>query len=344
MTGMGDSLSHMEVPVVATLAVESPANETPASVVDMRKTLDLARSGSDFTTVRQVVRLIPGDSYRVGRAKDNELVILSPDISRHHAVFSASRSGLVLSDLSSLNGTYLNGQRISTPVDLKSGDRVLVGRTTITATMHSGPHLGEGVVESQQTQTAPMAPIVMTLLVADIKGFTKLSHQLPAVDVTTMLDLWCGEVTDIIHRNQGIVDKFIGDCVMAFWIEEAQGGAEGAIKAILAASQIIEATKSLGASGKWFYNNTHPWRCRAVLNTGEALLGAVGTKGVRDFTVLGDAVNVTFKLERIASSKEVEILFSGETAERVGKHLAVRPLGIVTIEGRSDKVSIFTLA
>ena len=70
----------------------------------------------------------------------------------------------------------------------------------------------------------------------------------------------------------------------------------------------------------------------------------MGHKGVRDFTVLGDAVNVTFKLERIAATKGIDMLFSGETAQRIGKHLAVNRIGESSIDGRIPAVELYTLA
>lgn len=338
--------------IVSTLVVEAPASETMTSVIDVRKTMKIPRYADKFGIMTQVIKLKAGESYSIGRSKNNNMVLLSSDISRHHAVFSASRTGLALSDLSSLNGTYLNGQPISSPVDLKSGDRILIGRVTIEVTVHNNQNLNIEMQEQKQEQSCEPHKInyfKITLLVGNIKSYSALSRELPSTDVTSMLDLWSSEITEIILYNDGLIDRFIGDCVVAFWISEHEDSSNESIKAILASSQIMETTKNLGISGKWAHNNTHPLTCRIALNTGKAISNTpsytkIQNQGI-DFTIIDDAINATINLEKLASSKGIPIVFNEDIAKHLDDHIAVVKIDSVSWQGtKNKKVDIFTLA
>ncbi|MCB0325631.1 MAG: adenylate/guanylate cyclase domain-containing protein [Bdellovibrionales bacterium] len=337
-----DAPKNPELAAIASLRFEVPLTDSAATIRGASGgTADLGEAEPDVPIADEVVTLREGETFRVGRARNNDLVLQNNAVSRFHAVFSASRSGLVLSDLSSLNGTFLNGRKISTPANVVTGDEVRVGHVKITVDLHMG-EVDQESGSHMQTQSAAMRAVLVTVLVADIAGFTSMSQSVPAKEVADMLDVWFGETTEIVERHGGEIDKYIGDCVMALWRHDVDAVEEGGINAVQAARDILLVTEQL-AQSKWQHQAGHPWRCRVALNTGEALIGSIGSKGARDFTVLGDTVNVAFRLEGVAAVKGWTLALSRSTAELVEKHFPLQLMGPSIIEGRKDTIDVFTL-
>lgn len=317
--------------------VDSPDN-TRESIAQ----LSIEREGAEV----EERDLFDGDTIRIGRIPPNELVIVDKKVSRFHAVMSASGFGVILSDLSSLNGSFVNNKRVSTPVNLSSGDVITIGNARIIVNLKNLPEMLV-VTESgdtMTTQAVTMKAAVVTLLVADVRNYTKLSEALPPADVTNMLQAWFNSVTNVVEKFNGEVDKYIGDCVMAVWAGSHENAAEIATKAAQAAREILLTTAYLAYSGTWKHGGEHPWECKISLNTGEAFTGPMGGRRARDFTVVGDTVNVAFRLDKVASEKDCEILLSGQTAALIKDVFEVTSLGSVTVEGRKRPVDIFSMA
>jgi adenylate cyclase len=297
---------------------------------------------------REPIPLHLGDTVRVGRVASNEIILVDGLVSRFHAVFNASASGIVVSDLSSLNGTFLNGRRVSTPVSLHPGDVISIGSTRIT--VEPGTIKGveaeddmRGAAAMMRTMADQMREVVVTILLADVAGYTKFSEQLAPTHVTSMLQHWFSRVSETIEEYGGEVDKYIGDCVMALWRGSREDERSLAIRAAEAALAILERTDALSAGGHWVYHEGYPWRCRISLNSGEALQGTLGGARARDFTVLGDTVNVAFRLNDLAGKIHQDIVLSAETARLIQAAFSVTPLGSSPVEGRTGTVEIFTV-
>jgi adenylate cyclase len=332
--------------IVAALRVEVPTNDRVDAppTTGVTGTLDLGDVDCEVSFVEEIIPLVAGETFRVGRSGGNDLVLKNTSVSRFHAIFSASSSGLVLSDLSSLNGTFHNGRRISTPVNLSSGDTVRIGHVKIRIDLRLGES-NDDRLSNHETKSNPMMRSgKISVLVVDIAGFTTKSQALPPQDVAKMLDDWFELVAGIVYDRRGEVDKYIGDCVMALWYMDAKTDEDTSVtRAVQAAAEIVEKTRKMVADGRWPYQDEHPWDCRVAINTGDALIGTVGGKGSRDFTVLGDTVNVAFRLEKVAKQQEVPIIFGEETANDLSNSISVRSLGNVTVPGRSDAIKIYTL-
>jgi adenylate cyclase len=306
--------------------------------------LEVKREGSG----REQIHLKEGETLRVGRVATNDLVLDDNLVSRFHAVFNASASGIVVSDLSSLNGTFLNGRRVSIPVNLRPSDVVTIGNTEIV--VHQGALVGAGDDAEAPVASAPectmiasMKGVVVTVLLADVCNYTKFSEQLSANDVASMLRLWFSRVSETVEEFGGEVDKYIGDCVMALWSGLRLDAPDLASQAAEAALSIQQRTNELSASGKWIYHESNPWRCRISLNSGEALMGTLGGAKARDFTVLGDTVNIAFRLNDLAGKINQDIVISAETAKLIEDTFVVEPLGHTPVEGKSIPVEIFSL-
>ncbi len=292
----------------------------------------------------KVVELLEDQTFRVGRAQGNDLILDSSEISRYHALFSVSSAGVVLSDLSSLNGTFLNGRKLNSPVDLSSGDIVVIDMLKIQVEILRDRSLlkkGSNELEVDSTQASKITTSTVSVLVVDICGYSKLSQGLPSVDLVVMLDLWFKKVSSIVQQHGGEVDKYIGDCVLALWKSGAEQARVQAEKAAQAALEIISETALLGKKF-WQYDAKQPWRCRCAINTGEAIIGPMGGAS-REYTVLGDTVNIAFKIEKIASKKKIEFILSSTTANYVKNILKLEELGKFEIEGREGMIKLFGL-
>jgi len=337
-----------EGPVIATLLLEeTEPEETEAEDADdssSSESQEVSGTSARLATKPEAAEefeLREGQTIRLGRANTNDIPIRNRNVSRFHAVFSASSSGVVLSDLSSLNGTFVNGSRINTPVDISSGDVVTIGDTKISIKLSLGEPGGMDSTHGE-TQTAQLAAVVVTVLVVDVVGYTNLSESLPPQDVAEMMHTWFQATSEIVRSNDGEVDKYIGDCVMALWKGSYSDAKENALNATRAGFEMLEKTKKMSESGEWIHHATVPWECRVALNTGEALMGTVGGAGKRDFTVLGDTVNVAFRLESIGKQQGTKYILSKATADMVQDEFSLKPLGSVNVAGRSGEIEVFS--
>ncbi|MFQ5604047.1 MAG: FHA domain-containing protein [bacterium] len=286
----------------------------------------------------------PGETLRMGRDSSNELVLDIPNVSRFHAILTATSSSVRLSDLSSTNGTFVNGNPVSTPVKLDTGDIVDVGpaqlKVELLASLQTRTNLTLVGTKFDPITTAGN----VTVLVADVCGYTKLSEELPSEDIAHMLQRWFELASNIIKKFSGNIDKYIGDCVMAFWKGTDENAKQFAIEATKAAVEIKKQTKLLSESEKWPHRDFYSWDCRVSLNTGQVMIGKVGDRGARDFTILGDVVNVAFRLNTVAGSRGYDFVLGDGTANHVKEAFKLTRLGPVQVKGRSQKVVAFTLS
>ncbi len=309
-----------------------------------------AELGSDSSVVSTVTatgsrpgfQILEGSTVRIGRAKTNDVVLSDRDVSRFHATLSASASGIVISDLSSTNGTFVNTKRITTPVDLVSGDKVTIGNCKLSLVLHLTEEMEEH--DGTTTALADLRSVEVTVLLADVVSYTRMSQMLPGDDLAKMLRIWFDRVGQVIERHGGEIDKYIGDCVMAIWRSGREDAKAAATKAVQAALEIVQATDELGSEDCWSHSPKYPWLCRTALNSGTALFGNVGTTDQRNYTVLGDAVNIAFRVESLAGKLNSKTLAAEATANLVNESFQTEKLGSFVLEGRSEEVGIFSLS
>lgn len=285
-----------------------------------------------------------GQTLRLGRDDSNEMVLDIPNVSRFHAIFSSTGSKLRVSDLSSTNGTFVNGNPITAPVRLNTGDVVDIGPARLKIELLSDLETNTNLTMLGTKFDPITTTSIVTVLVADIVQYTKLSEILPPEDVTKMLQHWFELVTRIIGKFDGKVDKYIGDCVMAFWKGTGQNTKILATEATRAALEIKKQTRQLSRGPQWPHGDYQDWDCRVSLNTGQVMIGAVGARGSRNFTVLGDVVNVAFRLNNVAGERGYDFVMGDATANLVGDVIKVTKLGPVDIKGRNQKVVAYTMS
>ena len=180
----------------------------------------------------------------------------------------------------------------------------------------------------------------VTVFFADIAGFTTIAERFPPEETALMLHDVLNAVSEEVIRNHGVIDKYIGDCVMAFWgapLESPQAGRD-ACRAALAS---LEALKRVNAD--FAARGLGSISMRVGLHTGDAIVGNLGSDRLFDYTVVGDTVNLASRLESANKYFSTRIMISEETLREAGEGFVVRELGLVAVKGKTQPVRIFEL-
>ncbi len=175
-----------------------------------------------------------------------------------------------------------------------------------------------------------------TLLVTDLRGFTSLSEHMEPGDVFEMLNHLQGALSEAVHACGGIVDKFMGDGMLAVFgaTEPGPDHARRAIEAVRRIRTALDEQNRLRAGGRL--------RIGIGVHSGTVVAGCLGGGSRLEFTVIGDAVNTTSRLEAMTKDKGVDVLVSEGTVQRVPEVTFV-DLGIVPVRGRQQGIRVFTL-
>jgi adenylate cyclase len=175
----------------------------------------------------------------------------------------------------------------------------------------------------------------ISVLFADIVGFTAMSETRPPAEVAAMLNTFFSRMTDEIFAEEGMVDKFNGDAILAVFGAPVDQ-ADHAGRAVRAAQAMRRAVAEMNANG-----SLPQLRIRYAINSGVAIAGDVGSAKRRDYTVLGDVVNTAARLETIA--KPDQIVISRATFDRIRPPIAASSLGEVPLRGRVEKVEVLSV-
>ncbi|MEE8304786.1 MAG: adenylate/guanylate cyclase domain-containing protein [Candidatus Tectomicrobia bacterium] len=178
----------------------------------------------------------------------------------------------------------------------------------------------------------------VTILFSDVEGFTTVSEQLTPEELVILLNEYLTAMTDIVMEHGGIIDKYEGDAIMAefgvpIWVETH---ADQAIEAAVAMQQ-----KLVSLREKWGKEGRPQLKARIGINTGDVILGNMGSERVFDYTVMGDAVNLASRLEGANKDYGTYILISQDTQALMSKAIPTRSLGRVVVKGKSVPISIY---
>ncbi|MFQ5946563.1 MAG: adenylate/guanylate cyclase domain-containing protein, partial [Anaerolineae bacterium] len=180
----------------------------------------------------------------------------------------------------------------------------------------------------------------VTVLFSDIRGFTAISEQLPPEDVISLLNDYLSRVTDIMLLHGGTLDKFIGDAVMALFGAPIQRD-DDAVRAVHTALALTRLAQEL--SPKWEARCRHPLEIGVGINTGEAVVGNIGSELRTHYTAIGDVTNLASRLEGLTRDLGVSIVVSETTYEEVKGEFRLRPIREVFVKGRAVAVKVYTL-
>lgn len=187
----------------------------------------------------------------------------------------------------------------------------------------------------------------MTILFSDIRGFTTISEALTPEELTQLLNDYLSAMTDIIMEENGVVDKYIGDAIMAFWgapLDNAVHATDACLSAVLMMKRLKEFNRQ----------SKTPLNIGIGLNTGDVVVGNMGSRKRFNYTVMGDEVNLASRLESLTKYYRVNILVTESTKRKATEassasegtevtSLRFRELDLVIVKGKKEPKKIFEL-
>ena len=178
----------------------------------------------------------------------------------------------------------------------------------------------------------------VTVLFADIRGFTSISERLSAEEVTKILNEYFTAIVPIIEKHNGILNKFMGDAVLAVFGEPIENN-HHALDAVKCADNMLKKVKQL--QEKWLDEGKPKIEIGVGISTGEAFVGNIGSEERLEYTVIGDTVNTASRIENYNKVYRTKFLISQETFEQVQKHVDVIKIREVSIRGKAKKINIY---
>lgn len=178
----------------------------------------------------------------------------------------------------------------------------------------------------------------LTVFFSDIRGFTTISEQYPVEKVVEVLNAYLSEMVDIIFDNSGTLDKFIGDAIVAFWGAPIRFE-DHPYKAVASALQMIDALKTLN---KRNVSKGLPHLAIGIgIHSDHVILGNIGSRKKLDYTVIGDGVNLTSRLEGLTKVYGCSILISESCYEHVKDRICCRIADFVKVKGKNEPLTIY---
>ncbi len=185
----------------------------------------------------------------------------------------------------------------------------------------------------------------MTMLFCDVRGFTTISEMFDAQGLTKLINKLLTPLTDAILKRQGTVDKYMGDCIMAFWnapMDDPEH-ARHACEAALAMNEMMKPLNEKLAEEAKQENRKHvPLKIGTGVNSGDVVVGNMGSDQRFDYSVLGDNVNLASRLEGQCKTYGVDIVIGQNTEQKVNG-MAVLELDAIKVKGKTEAVHIFTV-
>jgi adenylate cyclase len=201
-----------------------------------------------------------------------------------------------------------------------------------------------GLVRRLIDSGRPLQPEVeqrfMTVLFSDVEGFTTLAEQLAPAELTEQTSRYFESVTAAVAEEQGTIDKFIGDSVMAFWGAPAVLD-DHAFHACRAALRARHRMARLNA--EWTETGRKPMRVRIGVHCGDVMVGNVGSAQRLSYTVMGDGVNIASRIEGLNKQFGTTICISDAVLAQVGDRVLSRPIELLSVRGRSGRFVVHEL-
>jgi adenylate cyclase len=196
-----------------------------------------------------------------------------------------------------------------------------------------GKNLVEKLINSKSDVFLENERKEVSILFADIRSFSKISENLEAEEVVFMLNEFFSIMVDIVFRNNGVLDKFIGDQIMAVFglIDPEDGGAYDAVKTSIEIQNATEELMNVRSE-----NGKETFEIGIGINTGNAIIGSVGSENRMDYTVIGDCVNIASKLEQAA--KGSEIIIGEETYLKIRNSFRVEKGKDVRVANKAEPI------
>lgn len=200
------------------------------------------------------------------------------------------------------------------------------------------PELVDEMVKDPDSYSMTAATRELTVMFCDMRGFTQLSETMEPTQLQALLNTVFSRLTLVIRSHRGTIDKYMGDCVMAFWGAPVDTPNHASL-AVQTALEMAEAVQQI--------NRAHAQQGLPAIgvgigiNTGDMCVGDMGSDVRRSYTVVGDAVNLGARLEGLSRQYGVDIIVS-ETTQAQARHFVWQELDRVRVKGKASAVTIYT--
>lgn len=278
-----------------------------------------------------------------GRVDTNDVVLPDPKVSRSHALLRILGDGrYYLIDLGSANGTFVNGKRVVAPLALSDSDQIQVGDNTLAFSFQpESVDISDSDTMAKRTVMA-VGHVVQraTILVIDIRNFTTLSGQLSPSFLAAVVGCWFRAAGEITDQNGGEVDKYTGDGAMIRWMADVRKKDTSVMAALTTAHEMNLATAAISQD---FPDLPSPLRIGVGVNTGQAALGHVGAGTGRDYTALGEAVNLAFRFEEATKVLNKDIVIGLDSCRHLRASLWQSRQERIMVKGKATPVVVCAL-
>ncbi len=196
------------------------------------------------------------------------------------------------------------------------------------------------IIENPDKLTLGGEERIITVLFSDIAGFTTISEGMRPRELVRLLNEYLTEMTAVILKHDGIIDKFEGDAIMAEFGMPVpmENHAQAACTAALEMQIELRRIRN-----KWLNEGRPEIKARIGINTGEVIVGNMGSKDVFDYTVMGDQVNLGARLESANKYYDTNIMISEFTQQHVKDAFLTRPLDLLRVKGKQKPIAVFEL-
>jgi adenylate cyclase len=208
------------------------------------------------------------------------------------------------------------------------------------------PRVVEGLIDRQSLAASDGQRRVMTVLFCDMQGFTRLSEGMTPQGLVKVMNHYLSTMSGPIRSHRGIIDKYIGDAIMAYWGPPFTADGEQAQLACLAAIDMVNRGAALRTELPELLGvRTVPSDCdvRIGVATGEVLVGSIGSEFMMSYTVMGDAVNLASRLEGANKIYGSHALVSGPTVAAAGDEIAFREIDRLVVVGQTHPEAVFDI-
>jgi len=178
-----------------------------------------------------------------------------------------------------------------------------------------------------------------TIFFADIRGYTSFSEGRDPLYILEVLNEYFNEAVEIVVRNDGYVDKFIGDCIMAAWGIKRENEETDAVNAVNCAVEIQERIAS--RQRRFFRGEAEDLKVGIGMHTGPLVVGTLGGSTRMEHTVIGDTVNVAARLEGVSGPGD--IIITQATRDRLGERFILEKRDTVKVKGKADEIPIYAV-
>jgi adenylate cyclase len=252
------------------------------------------------------------------------------------------RSGLLLLVVPVLTGFLLSGLlSLGFEYVLERMEKL---RTRRTLERYVSKNLVKEILENPDSFYSSLRGVRLpaTVLFSDIVGFTSMTESADPEQLVAQLNEYLSRMTAAVFENNGTLDKFIGDAVMAVWGNVSSRGvaedAKACARTALAMRRELEALNK-----KWAAEGIAPFHIGIGINQGDVLGGNIGSQEKADPTVIGDAVNLASRLEALTRTYGVDILVGARARDLLRDEFDLRSVALVQVKGKTEPIEIFTL-